>query len=370
MRALSPKLCFLLCNIAGFVLIFALWVHSGELGELAGFFLLMFLVVMFLLRLRVEKTRFTVLLDIATCLGMLPLWGYAPYALALPLFSAMFLGVYPAAIAVAYLFFRFDPLLAVLFVFTLLTGLFLGQWARERGDKLRLRDKSAGEYYELENLQSDLTAALAQVERMTAVAERTRIARDIHDNAGHEIVAAYISLQTARDMFSEQDTDALELYDAALDRLNNGANKIREAVHNLSSVALLGAEHLREICRRFPVCEVKFHTFGDTTRVPVYVWTMLESCLNESLTNIARHAAATWVTVDLDVTRHIIRLCVENDGAKKHNRPAGSGLRNLHQRAAAIGGSLSVDSGKQFRVICVIPIKEGRQEDGHETAHR
>ena len=368
MKLLSPKLCFLLCNVVGFVLIFALWMHSGELGELPGFFLLLFLVTMFLLRLRVEKTRFTVLFDIAVCLGLSALWSYAPYALALPLFGAMFLGVYPAALAMGYLFFRFDPLLAVLLVFALLCGLLLRLWAREREDKLRLRDKTAGEYYQLEGLQSDLTAALAQVERMTAVAERARIARDIHDNAGHEIVAAYMSLQTAREMLGEQNADALELYDAALERLNNGANRIREAVHNLSSVAFLGAENLQETCRRFPVCEVKFHAYGDTTRVPVYVWTMLESCLNESLTNIARHAAATWATVHLDVTRHIVRLCIENDGAASNNKPAGSGLRNLHQRAAAIGGSLSVDAGKVFRVICVIPIKEEKYE--HEAAHR
>jgi len=355
MKMLTPRLCFLLCNIAGFALVFAFFIHSGEVP---GFFLLMFLVTMFLLRRRVGKTRFTVLLDIAACIAMLALWDYAPYAMALPLFGAMYLGVYPAAIAIVYLLFNFTPLLAVLFAFALLSGIFLGLWERERAAKLALRDETAGRYYELESLQSDLTAALTQVERITTVAERARIARDIHDNAGHEIVAAYMSLQTARDMLSNQDADALELYDAALDRLNNGANRIREAVHNLSSVAFLGVENLQETCRRFPVCDVKFHVYGDTTRVPVYVWTMLESCLNESLTNIARHSSATWVTVNLDVTRHIIRLCVENDGATQHNTQAGSGLRNLHHRAAAIGGSLSVDFGKIFRVICVIPIKE------------
>ena len=363
MKLLTPKLCFLLCNIAGFVLVFALWVHSGEL---AGFFLLMFLVIMFLLRLRVERSRFTVLLDIAACVATFALWGYAPYVMAIPLFAAMFLGFYPATLAVAYLLFHFDPLLAVLLVFAQLSGVFLGLWARERAEKLKQRDETAGRYYELESLQSDLTAALAQVGRMTAVAERARIARDIHDNAGHEIVAAYISLQTARDMLSGQDTDALALYDAALERLNNGANKIREAVHNLATAAFLGVENLQETCRRFPACEVRFRAYGDTARVPMYVWTMLESCLNESLTNIARHSAATWVTVDLDVTQHIIRLCIENDGVTKTHRHAGNGLRNLHHRAAAIGGSLSVDAGKIFRVICVIPIKED-QEDEHEA---
>lgn len=156
-----------------------------------------------------------------------------------------------------------------------------------------------------------------------------------------------------------EDTEALELYDAALDRLNNGANKIREAVHNLSAVTVLGMETLQDICRRFPACAVEFKGYGDTSKIPVYAWNMLESCLNECLTNVARHSTAQHVSVSLDATPHIVRLCVENDGvAKSNKRPMGSGLRNLRHRAAAIGGSLSVDAGEVFRVICVIPIKE------------
>jgi signal transduction histidine kinase len=230
----------------------------------------------------------------------------------------------------------------------------------ERSHWQKQRDKTAGQYYELESLQSDLTAALSQVERMTAVAERTRIARDIHDNAGHEIVAAYMSLQTAREMFGVENDDIgvpLELYDSALERLNAGVNKIREAVHNLSAVTFLGVDNLREICQRFPMCDVQFNVYGDTTTVPIYVWTMLESCLNESLTNAARHSSATQVSVDLDVTSHIVRLCIENDGVLGISDKLGVGLRNLRHRSAAIGGSLSVDSGEVFRVVCVIPLK-------------
>jgi signal transduction histidine kinase len=160
---------------------------------------------------------------------------------------------------------------------------------------------------------------------------------------------------------------ALCLYDLALERLNNGANRIREAVHNLSAVTFLGVDNLREICQRFPVCDVKFNVYGDTMTVPIYVWTMLESCLSESLTNAARHSCAKQVSVDLDVTVHIVRLCIENDGqadpAPMRSPFGGQGLRNLRHRAAAIGGSLSVDSGDVFRVVCVIPLKG----ENHET---
>jgi len=159
-----------------------------------------------------------------------------------------------------------------------------------------------------------------------------------------------------------QDLDVLELYDSALGRLDIGVNRIREAVHNLSAVTALGAEHLHEICRSFPGCPVNFNVYGDTNSVPIYIWTMLESCLNESLTNVARHSGATYVTANLDVTPHIVRLCIENDGVIFASKTPGSGLRNLRHRAAAIGGSLSVDSGEVFRVVCVAPLKGNEYE--------
>lgn len=312
----TPKILFVICKMIGFGLLFSSWI---ETGEATGFFPIMALGIMTALRYRVAKLRYTIIID-----GVI----------------LLFLGHY---------------LILCLFV---MSELFYRAWEAERARGLKLRDIEANRYYELEQLQGDLLTATAQVERMTAVSERARIARDIHDNAGNEIVSAYISLQTARTMLESENTDTLELYDAALERLNRGANKIREAVHNLSTVNLIGVECLREKCCNFPVCQVAFNVYGDTTRVPIYVWIMLESCLNESLTNIARHSAAKQVTVDLVATPHIVRLCVENDGISKNANAAGTGLRNLRHRAAAIGGSLSVDAGEIFRMICVIPIQE------------
>jgi len=359
---MRPRIWFLLCHIAGLSLLFAFWLISGET---AGFFLFLALTVMALLRWRLPRLSCTVALDIAVCIGLAVIGG-THYALALPLFSAMFFGRYWAAGTGLYLVFYFEPSLAAVLVLSALAGLFLGRWEAERQEKLNLRDRSAGRYYELESLQTDLTAALAQIERMTAVAERTRIARDIHDNAGHEIVAAYMSFQTARAMMDTENPDALELYDAALERLSSGTNKIRETVHNLSAVTSLGVETLQELCDRFPGPDVRFCVYGNTSKIPVYVWNMLEACLSECLTNVARHSAAISVSADLDVTPHIVRLCVENDGVVETGGSPGSGLRNLRHRAAAIGGNLSIDAGDTtFRLVCVIPMKEERDETTH-----
>ena len=72
-----------------------------------------------------------------------------------------------------------------------------------------------------------------------------------------------------------------------------------------------------------------------------YVWTVLISCLNECLTNVARHSRAETVKVALDVTHHDVWLCVENDGVLGvQHRADGIGLRNLRNRTNAISGIL------------------------------
>ena len=319
----SSTFYFWIAKLIGFGLLFVRWLLDG--GQVAGFFLFLFLVVLLLFRWRMPKLWATIVID-----------------------------------GILLLFFAEYLVLSLLLV----SELFYRQGQSERQYMLQKRDAEAAKYYEMESLQQNLAEALGQVERMTAIAERTRIARDIHDNAGHEIVAAYISFQTLKPMLDGVDSDILELYDEALVRLDKGADKIREAVHNFSAVRALGAPNLEEICRKFQGAEVSFQVYGNSETVPMYVWNTLESCLNEGLHNIVRHAKATYVKVDIDVTAKLVRMCIENDGSiERKSRPLGSGLRNLRHRVSAVGGSLAAKNGEVFRLICVIPLKE----EEHET---
>ena len=342
---------------------FALWLDKSET---AGFFLLLSLVVMALVRWRFPKLAPTLLADATACAFLVPFWGHAQYALILVIFEGMYRRLY--WVVLFGIFFSSTALFANYYSFAALTalaalcGLFLGKWEQEHEHWRTLRDTEAGKFYKLENRQHKWAEALPRIERMTAVAERARIAREIHDNAGHEIVSAYISFQTMRQMIDSENSEVLELYDAALERLSSGVEKVRETAHNLQTVTSTGVASLLETCKSYPGCPVDFHTYGDTSKIPVYVWSILEACLNESLTNVTRHANANYVSVELDVTRHIIRLCIENDGGRKGTGKTGMGLSNLRHRVISIGGSFSVDSDEIFRIICVIPI----QEEGNE----
>ena len=352
LRHYTPsKIAFALCSIMALGLLTARWIINGQL---AGFFLPLAMVCMMLLRLRVQGLRYSVIIDVLACALLYPL------ALALPLFWAMYYRVYFAAITLAALVFIGDFYALLFTVISVAAGIFLGLWEREHQIGVRIRDTKAGRLYEMQTLQTDLLAATEKIERMTAVSERARIAREIHDNAGHDIIGAYISLQAVRAGLPAGDA-ALPLFDAALERLARGTDRIREAVHNLAPITALGVETLREACARFPLLPVAFILHGDTNHVPIYIWNALEACLNEALTNAARHARPLRVTVRLDVTPKLVRLCVENDGIGKYgtSKGLGAGLRNLRYRAASIGGSIAVDAGETYKIVCVLPIQGG-----------
>jgi len=92
--------------------------------------------------------------------------------------------------------------------------------------------------------------------------------------------------------------------------------------------------------------------------VSAYMWGLLEACLKEALTNVARHSDATKVKVDLQVTESIVRLSIHDNGSVTAGSHEGSGLRGLKLRARSIGGSLSVNRQDGFLVVCVIPLEK------------
>jgi len=343
----KQKLAFISCTFASVCLLGAYWFTTGYT---VGFFLMLYVACISLLRWRVSGMGWTSVIDVAFFLFA------APVGLGVAFFAAMYHKMYFMMLAVVYVFLTENLYIGALAVLGGGIGLLMQLWESERNERFKLRDTEAGRYYRLEEMQSSLLSSQSQIERMTAISERARISREIHDNAGHELVAAYMSLQTVRTILEGADPDALQLFDAGMERLDAGVKKMRDAVHNMAPITTIGIESLQEACEKFPK-DVAFKFHGDTGHVPVHVWNILESCLNESLTNATKHATPSTISVEIDATAHIVRMCVENDGTTSTTtRNFGTGLRNLRYRLTAAGGNISVAHDDVFRVVCILPI--------------
>jgi signal transduction histidine kinase len=189
-------------------------------------------------------------------------------------------------------------------------------------------------------------------------AERRRLERDLHDGAQSRLVALSLKLKLAR-MKVDGASEAAALLDessaelqASLDELRELARGIHPAV--LSDQGLEAA--LRALAARAPVPvelgEVPAERLPPAVEIAVYF------VVAEALTNVAKYARAASARVS--VVRSAGRVVVEvaDDGVGGASVDAGSGLRGLADRVAALDGRLSLDSpaGAGTRLRAEIPL--------------
>jgi signal transduction histidine kinase len=312
-----------------------------------------------------------VLLDQAACAAVATLWPAAAFGLALPVFDAAVAGSPWFALPVVVILFAWNlwtvPLVAAICV-AAAAGAIVLLWGRETARLRQEADADRREKYELTQLKEDLLVANVQTARTAELAERARIARDLHDHLGHELTAAGLALQAFDQLWKEGDPQAGDLLAQAERRIADGMGVLRATVRGIAPRHETGVGGLEEICRTLsdPAPELVVH--GNAELVPSHAWSVLEPCLKEGLTNATRHGAQGKVLVTLDIGPRIVRLCVHNEAVAKEaahgeGRAAGAaadsrglGLRSLRQRARAVGGSLTTDTTNGFRLICVLPL--------------
>ncbi|MER7334987.1 MULTISPECIES: histidine kinase [unclassified Micromonospora] len=193
----------------------------------------------------------------------------------------------------------------------------------------------------LENRVRELAASRAGV--IAAVdAERQRIERDLHDGLQQRLVALGMLLGRARRSRDAERTAAL-LAQAHADA-QQAIGELREVAWRVYPSALDDADLgqvLEMVAQRSDVpvrvrCDLP-------VRPQRQVETALYFVACEALTNAAKHAAATLITVEIGAGERFVRMTVHDDGAGGAD-PAGRGLSGLARRVAAQDGRLRVDS--------------------------
>ena len=356
---ITPDAVALGWRLAGVLVICVLWVEQQ--GHEAGIILVLILAILALARWRFSMPAWTTLVDQTACaLGAL-IWPGAAFAFVIPMFDSCLafrpLFALPALVALAVLRGWSVPMILAL-VASSLAGFTILLWTHQLRDARQEADSDRRRRYELESIKNELLSANVRVARMAEASERARIARDLHDHAGHEITAAQLALDAFRRIWREDSTQANRLLEQASSRVACGMDLLRRTARGMSPESPVGAVSLEEICRSFTACDVSFSVHGDTNGVPIHAWGVLESCTKEALTNVARHEASARIDVSLDVGAHIVRLSVCNPTRGHVEGGWGYGLRNLSERARAVGGSVTTDTRDGFRFICVLPLDE------------
>ncbi|MFI6033687.1 sensor histidine kinase [Streptomyces sp. NPDC051315] len=181
-------------------------------------------------------------------------------------------------------------------------------------------------------------------ERTEQLLERNRIARELHDSIGHALTVAVVQAGAARaagdPAFTDRALDAIEETGrAALEDLERVLGVLRESERPVGSrPTLTHADRLLESARASGA-KVDAELTGPVAGVPGPVSREGYRILQESLTNVLRHAGAVPVRVRIDVAGDTLALEVRNPLTADVPGPGrGSGLRGIRERAALLGG--------------------------------
>ncbi len=196
----------------------------------------------------------------------------------------------------------------------------------------------------------ELAERRRDAEQLALLEERDRIARDLHDLAIQRLFATGITLQSATRFVT---------HDKARERLLRAVDDLDETTRIIRST-IFGLRRHEEDSRRHGLrvrvaeeVEEAVQALGFTpalrtqglvdTDVPAVVSDQVVAVLSEALTNVARHAHARSADVSLQVGDGRVMLTVQDDGVGTPPRGRRSGLQNLADRAARLGGGCGLE---------------------------
>ena len=211
----------------------------------------------------------------------------------------------------------------------------------------------------IENAETrkELAASRARLVRAADDARR-RIERDLHDGAQQRLLATALTLTLVQQHLESDAEGANGLLASARAELDRGLGELRDLARGLHPAVLTdyGLEAaLTGLVQRTPV-PVELHAV-----VPERLDMTIESAayflISEALTNVARYAQATSVSVALEPLGSMLVVTVVDDGVGGADPGRGSGLRGLLDRVEAVGGRLEVDSpaGQGTRLRAELP---------------
>ncbi|MFW3170789.1 histidine kinase [Geodermatophilus sp. CPCC 206100] len=219
----------------------------------------------------------------------------------------------------------------------------------------------------IERLEAERAASSGQA-LAAQEAERRRVAQELHDEVGQSLTAVLLGLRRVADRApGELHQEVLlvqETARACLDEVRQVVRRLRPGVLDdlglVSALTSLVTEHARltgaDVCRRL---SADLPPLGPDAELVVY------RVAQEALTNVARHAGAGRVCVDLTPTfaGDAVQLRVTDDGGGLGGSSEGAGIRGMRERAMLVAATLTVgpheDGGTELRLLLPVPRPEG-----------
>jgi signal transduction histidine kinase len=202
-----------------------------------------------------------------------------------------------------------------------------------------------------------------RLEEMGAVDERNRIAAEIHDNVGHKLTAAMISVEAGEKLLRSDSCEAQKKLALARQQIKDGLQSIRLSVKAIKQ----GEEKdfrqsLRELIEQIQkdtplriilVCE------NDIDLLPIQQNVLLRAIV-ECATNSIKHGKSTQADILIQQRGGTVSMTFSDNGAGAQDAAFGFGLNNMLERVRSMGGTLHTESGQGEGFTVAVSIPAGK----------
>ena len=208
---------------------------------------------------------------------------------------------------------------------------------------------------ERERQNAELRLTQAEVRRLARVAERERIARDLHDVLGHTLSLITVKSELARRLIDRDPERAREELGSIEESARTALSEVRQAISGFNEQKL--DEALEQARLTLRAADVQLDLQVDhQLDIPLPQQAMLSLVIREAVTNVLRHAAARVCRIRLFVEDGG-ELCLEiADDGRGTIRPDGNGVQGMRARVEALGGEFHLGNDGGGQLVARIPM--------------
>lgn len=211
-------------------------------------------------------------------------------------------------------------------------------------------------FAERNRMNRKLRRANEEIENLAKVAERERIARDLHDVLGHTLSVITLKSELAGKLIDRDPQRAGKEIREVEEISRKALSDVRDAIRGYRSQGL--AAELAQAKATLETAGLTVQCDAATTvKIPAMQESVLSLAVREAVTNVVRHAQARTCRMRLDQENGTCRLEIQDDGRGISNGE-GNGLRGMRERVEMLGGTLQRSTESGTTLTITLPLKE------------
>jgi len=213
---------------------------------------------------------------------------------------------------------------------------------------------------DIEHTHSNLIKAYNQLEILTIIQERNKIARDMHDTVGHTLTTALIELEVGKVLLNEQKEEAQKKFSGAIELVRKGLYDLRTSVKTLKD----HIDYLKEIegliynTISHTGVKIRYNLDKNIASLDQLILSCVYRILQEGITNGIKHGEASAFIFNLIINETGILIRLENNGKGTSVFNKGFGINAMEERIKELNGHIKFDYGYKmgFGIQVFIPL--------------